>query len=308
MKGAKDRSWRVSQPVVDKCANRDELIAAIASKQHGVIDASQLRSAGLTRAAIAKRAGAGRLHRLHRGVYAVGHRNVSFEGRCMAVVLACGECSVVSHRSAAVLWGMLAGGQASIDVTLSSDGGRRKQQGIVIHRSRTLTARIITRRSGIPVTNPARTLRDLRRTVPQPVFRRALRRALDLRLIRSTGVAEPDLTRSELERLFLRLCDRHRFPQPEVNARIGGHEVDFLWRSQGLIVETDGFRHHGDRAAFESDRARDATLQARGYRVVRFTYRQVKDHREVAETLRTLLGPAALFKQERRRPLAPDLR
>jgi very-short-patch-repair endonuclease len=101
---------------------------------------------------------------------------------------------------------------------------------------------------------------------------------------------EPDLTRSELERLFLRLCRRHTLPSPEVNARVGPYEVDFLWRDLSLIVETDGFRHHGSRAAFESDRARDARLQALGYRVLRFTYRGVReDPRAVVASLRSVM-------------------
>ncbi len=102
--------------------------------------------------------------------------------------------------------------------------------------------------------------------------------------------AEPDLTRSELERLFLALCRRHRFPSPEVNARVGSYEVDFLFRGASVIVETDGFRHHGNRAAFESDRARDAELQGLGFRVLRFTYRQVRNEpATVVASIRSLL-------------------
>jgi very-short-patch-repair endonuclease len=132
---------------------------------------------------------------------------------------------------------------------------------------------------------------DLRRVVPRELHQRAVRRALDLRLITTHDLeGEPDLTRSELERLFLSLCRRHRFPTPEVNARVGLYEVDFLFRGASVIVETDGFRHHGHRVAFESDRARDAELQALGFRVLRFTYRQVRDEsRSAAASLRALL-------------------
>ncbi len=146
------------------------------------------------------------------------------------------------------------------------------------------------------MTNPVRTLRDLHRSLPQPAYQRAVRRALDLRLIRSDDLErEPDLTRSELERAFRSLCVRHRLPQPKVNARAGPYEVDFLWRDQGLVVETDGFRHHGDRAAFEADRERDARLQAVGYRVVRFTWRQIEETPAFAAgTLRELLGQKSL--------------
>jgi very-short-patch-repair endonuclease len=216
----------------------------------------------------------------------------------MAAALALDDRAVVSHRSAAALWRMLPPHDGPIEVTLPGEAGRRKRRGIRIHRSRTLGGRVTTRRSGVPLTNAARTLRDLRRIVSQPVFHAALRRALDLRLIRSTGISEADLTRSELERLFLALCRRHRLPQPEVNGRVGPDEVDFLWRDRRLIAELDGFRHHGHRAAFESDRAKDAALQSRGFRVLRFTYRQVQERHEVVNALRSLLGQS---------PLAPNL-
>jgi very-short-patch-repair endonuclease len=218
----------------------------------------------------------------------------------MAAVLALGKAGFVSHQSAAALWGMVKPHTGPIHVTVPGDGGHRKRRGITIHRSHSLVAGVTTRRNGIAVTKPGRTLRDLHRTSPQTVFRRALRRALDLRLVSSADVRrEAHLTRSELERIFLSLCRRHRLPQPEVNARVGGYEVDFLWRDRWLIVETDGFRHHGDRTAFEADRARDAHLQSLGFRVLRFTYRQVTEDRSaVVAALHALLG---------RRSLAPNL-
>jgi very-short-patch-repair endonuclease len=127
------------------------------------------------------------------------------------------------------------------------------------------------------------------------VYREAVRRALDLRLISSSELGPgPDVTRSELERMFISLCRRRRFPQPEVNTRIGPYEADFLWRDRRLIVETDGIRHHGNRAAFESDRGRDAFLQSRGYRVLRFTHRQVLDRSPVVAALRPLLSQRSL--------------
>jgi very-short-patch-repair endonuclease len=283
-----------------KGANSDGVIAKIAARQHGVISAAQLAFAGLPPHGVTRRMQAGRLHRLHRAVYAVGHTRLSFEGRCIAAVLALGDGAVISHHSAAAVWGMLKPHSGPIALTVPGDGGRRKRAGITIHRSRSLTASVTTRRDGIAVTRPARTLRDLHRTVPQPVYRRAVRRALDLRLISSEDFdQELDLTRSELERTFLRLCRRHRLPQPEVNGRVGRSEVDFLWRDQGVIAETDGFRHHGDRSAFERDRARDAHLQSLGFRVLRFTHRQLRDERSaVVAALRALLG---------QRSLAPNL-
>jgi very-short-patch-repair endonuclease len=280
-------------------AKSDQVVAKIAGRQHGVVSAAQLGPAGIDKDAVTRRVKACRLHRIHRGVYAVGHPRLTFEGRCMAAVLALGEGAVVSHQSAAALWGMLKPHSGPIHVSVIGDGGRRKRRGIHVHRSHSLIAGVTIRRKGIAVTKPARTLQDLRRTVPQPVYRRAVRRALDLRLIRSDQVSEPDLTRSELERLFLGICRRHRLPQPEVNARLGPYEVDFLWRDRALVVETDGFRHHSDRAAFESDRVRDADVQRFGSRVLRFTYRQVtEDRTSVVAALRDLLGE---------RPLTPNL-
>lgn len=280
-------------------AKSDQVVAKIAGRQHGVVSAAQLGPAGIDKDAVTRRVKACRLHRIHRGVYAVGHTRLTFEGRCMAAVLALGEGAVVSHQSAAALWGMLKPHSGPIHVSVVGDGGRRKRRGIQVHRSHSLIAGVTTRRNGIAVTRPARTLQDLRRTVPQPVYRRAVRRVLDLRLIRSDQVSEPDLTRSELERLFLGICRRHRLPQPEVNARLGSYEVDFLWRDRALVVETDGFRHHSDRAAFESDRVRDAAVQRFGFRVLRFTYRQVThDRTSVVAALRDLLGE---------RPLTPNL-
>ncbi len=217
----------------------------------------------------------------------------------MAAILALGAGAVISHRSAAALWGMLKPTDGPIHVTVAGDGGRERRSGIGIHRSHSLIAGVKTRRNGIAVTKPTRTLRDLRRTSPQPVFQKAVRRALDLRLVTSSDLGpEPDLTRSELERMFIGLCRRHRLPQPEVNTRIGPYEVDFLWRDRRLIVETDGFRHHGNRAAFESDRGRDAFLQSRGYRVLRFTYRQVLARSPVVAALSPVLS---------QRSLAPNL-
>jgi very-short-patch-repair endonuclease len=284
----------------EKRANTDRLIARVAARQHGVISTAQLRAAGIGDQGISKRAKAGGLHRVHRGVYAVGHSRLNFEGRCTAGVLALGEGTVVSHMSAAVLWGMLKPTGGPIHVTLPEDGGRRRRLGITIHRSHSLIADFVTRRHGIALTKPVRTLRDLHRTVADPVYRGAVRRALDLRLISSDALkVEDELSRSELERLFLALCRRHRLPQPEINALVGPYEVDFLWRDRRLIVETDGFRHHAGRAAFERDRARDALLQSLGFRVLRFTHRQVTENRSaVVAALRALLA---------QRSLAPNL-
>jgi very-short-patch-repair endonuclease len=267
---------------------RDALIARIAARQHGVLSSQQLNTCGVDRSAIKRRVAAGRLHRLHRGVYAVGHPNIGNEGRWIAAVLACGEGAALSHQSAAALW-RIGPVTPLIDVTVTSGGGRATRKGIRIHRSRTLSPADCTLRAGIPATNPVRTLEDLRRVLPSEKFARALREA-EYRRLPIRDAFEPDRTRTDLEALFLALARRHRLPQPEVNVRVDRFLVDFLWRPQRLIVEVDGWESHRTRSAFEEDRARDARLKILGYEVLRFTWRQVADDAAtVARAVRQLL-------------------
>jgi len=192
----------------------------------------------------------------------------------MAAVLACGEDAVLSHLSAAALWRLLDPRQGPIDVAIPGDNGRRRRSGIRLHRLATLKPEERTRRHGIPVTTPARTIADLRRITSSATHRRAVRQAEVLGL--PTGLEEPaPPTRSELEDLFLNLCRRHHIPSPRVNVTICDYEVDFLWSEKRLIVETDGYRFHRGSIAFEQDRRRDLALRSQGYDVLRFTYRQV---------------------------------
>jgi very-short-patch-repair endonuclease len=267
----------------------DRVIARIAARQHGIASLSQLLAAGISVDGVLRRVRAGRLHRLHRGVYAVGHVAPNRHRVWLAGVLACGPEAVLSHQSAAALWLLLPAQSGPVHVTVIGDGGRQRRAGILVHRSATLSSSTTTRRDGIPVTKPARTIIDLRRTVPRDQVERAIDRARALGLpIGDEGAGEP--TRSHLERRFLALCRRHRLPRPEANARVGPFLVDFLWREHRLIVETDGYVHHRGRAAFEADRARDTELKLRGYEVVRLTYRQVvEEPGRVAATVRTLL-------------------
>lgn len=209
----------------------------------------------------------------------------------MAAVLAHGEGAVLSHRSAAELWRLFAPREGAVDVTVPSSGGRRRRPGIRLHRSPSLPIAATTRLRGIAVTTPARTIADLRRAVTADELRLAIRQAEFLGLdLGNEGGVELDLTRSPLERRFLRMCRRHRLPKPEVNTKIGFREVDFLWRDRRLIVETDGYGSHRGRVAFEDDRAKDVELKLLGYEVVRFTWRQVTDEpKAVATKLRALL-------------------
>jgi very-short-patch-repair endonuclease len=268
----------------------DAAISRIAARQHGVVTTEQLLSAGVLPSGVTDRVKAGRLHRIYRGVYAVGHPNIGNQGRWMAAVLAIGAPAVLSHRSAAALWGILAPAQM-IEVTVPGGGGRRPRHGIRLHRSVTLSPPDVTRRSTIPVTKPARTLSDLRRVLPAEQAARAVRQAEYLRLPLGDAASTVDHTRSELEARFLTLCRRHRLPQPEVNVRVDRFLVDFLWRDARLVAEVDGWDSHRTRSAFEEDRARDVRLTLLGYDVVRFTWRQVEhDSKDVATTIRRLLG------------------
>lgn len=275
-------------------ANPDQLLARLAAAQHGVATTEQLENIGVTRNSVRRRVSSGTLHRLHRGVYAVGHLSIGFEGHWMAAVLASGEGAVLSHRSAAELWAILPRAQGPIHVTVPASSGRRSRRGLIIHRSRTLAPELTAFNAGVRVTTAARTLADLRPALDPELHDRATRKAIDLGLISRSDVnSDTALTGSPLERKFLALCRRHRLPPPVVNARIGRYEVDFLWPEQRLIVETDGFEFHGFREAFERDREKDAYLQARGYRVLRTTDRQVRrDPRKVAKSVRRMLGSA----------------
>jgi very-short-patch-repair endonuclease len=269
----------------------DDRIAAVASRQYGLVTASQLVAAGLGRSAISQRVQAGRLRRCHRGVYAVGHTAPSHRARWLAAALTVGVRAAIAASDAGALWEMLPlpAHPGPVHVIVPGHGGRRRRSGIIVHRSATFAADDVTRRFGIPVTTPARTLADLRRLLPRERFEEALDKARILRLpIGDVGRQEG--TRSRLERRFVRLCRRHRLPAPEVNVWVGRFRVDFLWREQRLIVETDGFATHRTRIAFEADRARDVCLKLMGYEVVRFTWRQVTGEPEhVARTIRELL-------------------
>jgi very-short-patch-repair endonuclease len=148
--------------------------------------------------------------------------------------------------------------------------------------------------NSIPVTTPARTLADLRRTVSREQYLAALRRA-EKRGLDTGSVPEhlDDPDRTEIERRMLALCTRHTIPVPLTQQIIGPYTVDFLWPSHHLIVETDGWQDHGTRSAFESDRERDAWLVAHGFRVIRFTWRQLtREGPKVAATLRRIVGAA----------------
>ncbi len=298
---------------------RDQAISTLAAVQHAVVGLAQLEQLGLTADAARKRAAAGRLHRIHRGVYCVVDPVLlTRRGRFMGAVLACGDAAVLSHRCAAILHDLGLYTRAPIDVSAPGSRGRGRN-GIRVHSAATLTAGDVSAIDNIPVTTLARTLLDIagqstRREVERAVDRAEQRRLLDMTLIDDV-LARADgrrgatllhsvlrehkvgstLTRSELEEAFLQICRHAGLPPDHVNAWIafphaGGAEADFLWRARRLVVEVDGRDVHTTRRAFESDRRRDQRLATLGYRVVRFTWRQVTfEPDQVAATLRALL-------------------
>ena len=205
--------------------------------------------------------------------------------------------AAVSHRSAASLWRMLPLRADPVDVVVTGQGGKARRLGIRVHRSRTLASSDVTLRHGIPVTTPARTIADLRRVVPERELRRAIRQA-EVRGL-PLGPEQGDRTRSDLEGDFLHLCERHSLPAPEVNVHIGRDLVDFLWRDERLVVETDSYLYHRGKVAFQEDRARDLRLKRLGFEVLRVAERQLNEEPElVAETLRVAM-------RERQRPAPP---
>jgi hypothetical protein len=292
-------------------------VAEVAAAQYGVVSFAQLRAVGLGRGAVEKAVRGERLIRLHTGVYAVGHRVLRVEGRRLAAVLACGDGAVLSHRSAAAHWELLPTARTLVDVTTPRT--RRRVAGIDLHRSRSLDARDTTNHHGIPITTVARTLLDLAATVRPDRLETALAQAERLQLYdhraitdviaRNNGhrgrgglaraaAQEPKLTRSELEVAFRKLVRRAGLPEPLGNFILDAPdhprlEVDFYFPAHHLVVETDGWETHGTKAAFKSDRRKDAALTSVGYRVMRFTYDDVVHEPDTTvERLRPRSAPA----------------
>ncbi len=292
-------------------------VAQLAASQHGVVNRRQLLGIGLSKDEIWHRVRVGRLHRVHVGVYAVGHLLLPRYGLCMAAVLAC-KGGVLSHGSAAGLLGLRGMQGRDIDVTVVRAGSRRLRRGIRVHATRSLLPSEVTTEENIACTTPARTLVDLAAVLDRRGLRRALERSIELRLFdgelmdaalersrgrRGTGVLrellavlrdEPAPTRNELERRFLELVRELGLPMPVVNAYVGAYQVDFHWPRHRLIVETDGRATHDTPHQFEEDRRRDLELTLAGWHVVRIGWRQlVHEPERVAELLTSRLRQPA---------------
>jgi hypothetical protein len=296
----------------------DSRMARLAGAQHGVIARWQLGRLGMTSKMVDGRVSRGMLHVIHRGVYAVGHRSLTVEGRWMAAVLAFGPEAVLSHRSAGQLWGIYPRSEIAPEVTRRRHAEGRP--GLTIHRG-SLRPDEVGIMWGIPVTSVARTMFDLAGMLTEREVERAWNE-MEVREYR-VRLSVPDLieryprgpgtvllarlaageavgiTRNDLEEAFLALIDRFGLPRPRMNAHLAVrnrfYEVDALWEDRKVAIELDGGGAHGTKKAFHDDRERDRILTAERWTTARITWRQIHDTPdEVAADLHLILTPYPL--------------
>jgi very-short-patch-repair endonuclease len=288
-------------------------IAALADDQHGVVARRQLVALGVGNCAIGRRVAAGLLVPLHRGVFAVGHRRLTIEGRWLAAVLAAGRGAVLSHRDAAALHGMRKPTE-SRKVSVSTPSAAKGTPQLWVYGRRLLHEEDVTSVRGVPATSPARTLVDLaplltagqlaatlgetdrKGLLDVAAVQRALRRTTGRhgqghqRLLTALVAHEQHgaaLLWSELEERFLDLLHGASLPRPQFNVTVAGVRVDALWPEQRVIVELDGWAHHKERDAAAWDREKTNRLQLAGYQVLRFMHGDlVRTPERVAETIR----------------------
>lgn len=293
--GKVERPIRVF-PNLQVTGEKEAGLSRLASLQCGMVQRRQLDALGISRGSIASRVASGCLYRRFPGVFSVGYPRDDWPARLAGALLYLRQDCVISHRAAACLWG-LAPEPELVQVTVI---GRQVESrpGLRLHRVAGLDIRDVRIRDGFPVTSPARALIDFASEADEAELVRALAEgrvaglikdtdltAASARCPRRSGTARLNLvirqevgrapTRSHAERLLLSVVRRADLPEPMVNVRLLGFEVDFLWREARLVVEMDGFAAHGHRGAFEKDRRRDQVLIAAGYRVIRVTWRQL---------------------------------
>ena len=300
-------------------------MAKLATAQHGVVALRQLAALGFGVRAVERRIRDGRLHRLHRDVYAVGHTRVSRRGRWWAAVLAYGDEALLSHRSAAALWGLVRPPAGAIDVTAPMGRqGPSRRSGIWIHRGR-LHPEDRAEHHGIPVTSVARTLFDYAEVLDFRRLEKAWEEADRLKQLRlgevervcERGYGRRALkptrrllaearavvrTRSPLEDRFQDFCRFYDLPPHSTNVEVLGKEVDVLWPAARLIVELDSWEFHSHRAAFQRDRARDTRLLVAGYRTARVTHDRLdREAAALASEIRELLRAQVVITSESRK-------
>lgn len=286
-------------------------IATIAERQYGIVARRQLLTVSVSASTIARWVEAGHLHRLHRGVYAVGHRNVSREGCWLAAVLACGAAAGLAGISGCQLLGLVRRRRIDPIHVCVPDRAKRSPGGVIVHRPRSLELQDLTTHRGIPVTTATRTIFDVASTLRTKELRAAFEQAEYLELLdrprltslldgargrRGLGelralvgaVAIPlSETRSRLERLVLSICRTHGLPIPGVNVPLLDYEVDFHWPQARFVVEADGGNHVGERR--DRDNARDVALARVGQLVRRYSGEALRDERAVASEILEIL-------------------
>lgn len=307
-------------PVKGRTPPSFQALAALATRQHGVISMAQLRRLGYAKSTVIEWVASSRLHQLHRGVYAVGHRRLTWHSHCWAAVLGAeanevGEVvwpAVASHGSAAYLWGVYRYAPETIDVTAPIR--RRAKRQFRVHFSSILAHEDRGEREGLPVTSVPRTLLDLAIRARPEQLDRLLERAeekdlLDLvvvealidragghrgrgRLRNALALYRPDpaFTRSRFEKRFRRLVRAAGLPDPSMNFNVTGYELDAYWPELRFAVELDLFETHGSRAAFERDRLRQEELKLLGIELIRVTKPRLdREPNQVVDNLRVLL-------------------
>jgi len=274
-------------------------IGQIAARQRALVTRAQLSELGLGRNAIEYALARGRLYRRHHAVYSlVPFAVLPTLAVELSAVLACGETALLSHHSAAATWGFRSSFNGLIDITAIGSAAAGGRPGIRAHRVTHLDPRDIRRYQNIPITSPARALLEIAPDLSDRELERALDEALIKRLITHAAIdavanaypnrrgvarlrarADPGRptteTRSGGEEALLAMIRRANLPAPEVNAKVGSYIADFLWPTEKVIVELDGYDYHRGRAAFERDHQRDAEHQRMGYLVIRITGRQL---------------------------------
>jgi len=268
---------------------------------YGIVTRAELKARGWTDDQVDNRVASGLLVRRYRGVYSVGRPIETDDGEWLAAVKACGPRAVLSHRSAARLWGLVETRSKLLEVTAPTTAGVRRRRLVVVHRSSTLDRLDVTRKRHIPVTRPARTIIDCAEGMKGRPLERLIDAAARLGLcheerLREATSRQPGrvgarrvrilaeheagstATANDFEELFLATCDAFGVPRPLVNRPLGAITPDFRWPEQRVIAETDGGATHGrQRGIFESDHERDTLLAVEGWRVLRFTWRQLTE-------------------------------
>ncbi len=299
------------------------VIDALACTQHGLVTSEQaVRGLGPSR----KRRWVleGRRVAVQPRVFRVAGAPQTWHQQLMAAALT--TDGVISHRSAAELWGLIQPA-GYIDVAVVPPRAPRAQPPAIVHRVKDLHPELAVERQALRLTDPVRTIIDLGLVLPIWAVRDALSRGITTRLFavgdvdrlrealgrrgrNGTGVVRHLLEErmlmggseeSVLERRLIHLAAQHDLPPMDIQHEVwhGGRfiaRVDAAYPERKLAIEVDGFEHHSSPDAFQRDRTRQNRLVALGWTVLRFTWDDVVNRptmvvQQISEAIRRL--PAA---------------